>query len=62
MPVVPEMSARGVSDVVFHAASASSGWGRVSRYRPSQPEPPAELGLAVPQMSEPSKWDRLEFG
>ena len=50
-----DSSARGVSPVVFQAASASTGRGNVSRYRPSQPDPVDDCGFAVPQMSVASK-------
>src|SRR5690349_120884 len=60
-PTAPEISARGVSDVVFHAASASTGRGKVSRYRPSHPDPVDVCGLPVPKMSVASKCERLEF-
>ena len=54
-------SARGVSPLVFQAASGSIGAGIESRYRPSQPGPWTDSGFAVDQMSVPSKCDRLEF-
>src|SRR5258708_5431455 len=39
-PLTADRSARGVSAEVFHAASASSGRGHVSRYRRDQTDPP----------------------
>jgi hypothetical protein len=58
---VRDTSALGVSPVALQPTSASTGDGSVSRYLPSQPTPEGEPGSAVPQMSEPSKWDLLEL-
>ena len=57
-----DISARGISRTVTHPASASTGDGSVSRYRPSQPVPVMLPGFAVFQMSVPVKCDRLELG
>src|ERR1700722_17277819 len=51
----------GVSAVVFHPTSGSTGEGSESRYRPTQPRACVLLGSAVDQMSVPSKCERLWF-
>src|SRR5580704_17203870 len=56
-----DCSTCGVPGVVFHPASGSTGAGSESRYRPIQPRPWLLLGLAVDQMSVPSKCERLWF-
>src|SRR5437764_5563448 len=57
----PEASIEcGVSPVVVHAASGSSG-PSVLRYRPSQPLPCEAGGSPTDQTSVPVKCERLEF-
>src|SRR6185295_11174688 len=56
-----DWSACGVSPVVFHATSGSSGGGSAARYRPTHPLPAGFDGFAVDQMSVPEKCERLEF-
>src|SRR5581483_787314 len=48
-----DCSACGVSPVVFHAISGSSGGANDDRYRPTQPLPVLFAGFAVDQMSVP---------
>jgi hypothetical protein len=51
----------GKSRNVDQPASGSTGGGKTSRYRPSQPAPAEFAGFAVDQMSVPWKCERLEF-
>ena len=60
LTVPVDTSARGSSRVALQPESGSIG--TVARYRPSQPVPLGAPGCAVPQISRPSKCDRLEFG